>query len=91
MVNHNRTPQLPRPGANHHDFALCGYRVGMGQLSHVMASVCRLLHVGNMSAMGGVGGTRGSRFGKSSGGQTKDQKQIKDALYNLSVHRVMSP
>jgi hypothetical protein len=65
--------------------------VGVAQLSHVVASGRRLLHMSNMSAMGGVRGTRGSRFGKSSGGQTKDQNQIKDAFDNLSVHRFVSP
>jgi hypothetical protein len=66
------------------------HRVGVPQLRHVPASVRTLLYTGNVGAVGRVRGTRVGRFREGSGGQTKDQNKIMEALQKLSVHRAMS-
>jgi hypothetical protein len=87
MAHQHRTMDPPRPATNRDYGSPLNHWVGMPQLSHVAASVWALLKMRDVDAMGWVGGTRGSRFRKSSGGQAKNQQKIKNSFQELSVHR----
>ena len=67
-----------------------GNRSRVAYPSHLAAGTGALLHSGNASMTCGPGGTRMSRFRKSSGGQTDYQQEVEGTLQELSVHRVSS-
>lgn len=90
VTHHDRTPDMPRPGVDRDHGSFSSHRVGMPQLRHVPASMGGLLYMRDMSAVGGMRGTRMGRFRKSSGGQTKDQNKVRYAPQKLSVHRELS-
>ena len=93
MANQYRAANPPRPSTHGNDFAFGGDGVGVLQLGHVPAGVGTFLDMRDAGMMRRVRVRRTcrSRFRKRGGGQTKDQKQIKEAFQKMSVHRVLSP